>query len=295
MRQREKRAFPYSVILVSLIAGYLLWQQHRHIVLLQADRMVSLLLYPCVRCAQWVTEPVIRWRQHRTTVDTLIAALQKAREQEADLIAELVAVRSTNLYGDDIAEINRFRERYITTYAVSGQLIARHCSSHEQVLLLDVGSYHGVQEDMVAVWKNCLVGRVTAVYPRFCRVVAITDKRSKIPVACTQTKTQAIYEGMNDPQKGSLRFVSHLDRLEQGEIVIASGDGFIYPKGFAVGRICDFILDSQGLHYAVNLEPLIDIASLRYVYVIQKGSEYVPDEKELDQNDPALNKLQEKN
>jgi rod shape-determining protein MreC len=136
-------------------------------------------------------------------------------------------------------------------------------------VFIDRGASKGVQPNMVALYKNCLIGRVSEVYPSYSKVLLITDKTCKIAALCGTTKSSGIHEGLNKKDYCTLNYVSHLCTLEEGELVISSGEGLVFPQGFGLGKIKSFT--RKGLFYDVVIEPLVDLKNIEYVYIIQKG------------------------
>jgi len=106
-------------------------------------------------------------------------------------------------------------------------------------------------------------------------VTLITDQTSKIPVVCTQTGSQGILEGLNKLDVANLSFVSHLQTMVKDDLILSSGDGLVYPKGFAAGRIVDFSLNANnGLIYLVTVKPLAPLRDIRFCCLLSKGTFY---------------------
>jgi len=238
------------------------------------DYIVACITYPAVRMVTWVTDGTTRWYRHYRSVRELAASLEQSQETIAHLTAEVVALRGIRIHLDEVRELRRFRHRYETDWLLSAQVVARTISPEAHVIILDKGERHGVVRDMVAVYQNCLVGRVSDVYPWWCKVVLITDRLSKIPVTCSETHTEAIFEGINESNRGLLTYVSHLAPLQLHEMVLTSGQGFIYPQGFAVGRIKEIRCETDKLQYYVTVQPMFTIQNIKVCYLLTKGSEY---------------------
>jgi rod shape-determining protein MreC len=136
--------------------------------------------------------------------------------------------------------------------------------------LIDAGSSKGVEKDMVVVYKHCLVGKVTEVYPWYSKVVAITDRTCKVAVQCVNQKTTGIHEGTNDLGATQLKYVSHLEPIEVGDYLISSGEGLVFPRGLGVGQIVSCA--QSGLYHVIEVKPLIDMQKIAYCTVIKRGA-----------------------
>lgn len=60
--------------------------------------------------------------------------------------------------------------------------------------------------------------------------------------------------------------------MQEGDLVLSSGEGLIFPRGFALGNVKHYQVN--GLLHDVIVEPLINLETINYCYVIQKGAEF---------------------
>lgn len=123
---------------------------------------------------------------------------------------------------------------------------------------------------MVALYKNCIIGKVTEVYPCHSKIVLVTDRTCNIAAVCAQSKALGIYHGANEEWTAHLEHVSHLAIIEQGDLVLSTGEGLIFPRGFGLGRITRSTRD--GLFYTISLAPLVDVRAISHCYLVQKGA-----------------------
>jgi rod shape-determining protein MreC len=176
---------------------------------------------------------------------------------------------------DEIREIAAFNKRYSGKVAVIAQVLARQFSDESHFFLIDRGVQAGLEVDMVVVYKNCLIGRVVAVYPWYSKVLLITDRLCKVPAISVNHKARGIYMGANSLTMSVFAYVSHLEKLDQGELLVSSGEGLIFPQGFGLGIIKSFDVNNADYTYTTSIEPLIDLKTIDYCSVLKKGTEYL--------------------
>ncbi len=61
--------------------------------------------------------------------------------------------------------------------------------------------------------------------------------------------------------------------MQKNDLVISSGQGMVFPRGFGLGRIRYFTAD--GVNYTTRLSPLLNLKKLDYCYLLQKGEEKI--------------------
>ncbi len=119
---------------------------------------------------------------------------------------------------------------------VVGQTVleARGPFSHGR--LVDVGAARGVTEGNPVLSDHGLVGRVAGVAPGASRILMLTDAESRVPVLLPRTNGRAILTG-DGGSNPTLAFLRTHDALRQGDRVLTSGDGGVFPRGLPVGTV----------------------------------------------------------
>jgi len=264
----SKTAFVWRIFIIGALVFFM---AHRLLFFKPGilEQGASLIVYPFLKMQYLIVRPMQRFFAHRYSLAQLEAMVAALHAEKKELLAENIALHSSLWYGEQTKELIDFSARYGDTLPCA-QIIMKHISPHEHSFLIDYGSAHGAHVDMVAIYKNCIIGRVIQTYPYYSKVISISDPLCKIPVYCNHSRAKGIYEGTFDEHVGSLQYVSHLDSLSLDELVISSGEGVIFPQGFALGTIAWF--ESAGLHYSVLVKPLVSLEEIEYCCLLKKGA-----------------------
>lgn len=235
------------------------------------DTVSAQLAYPFLRLQHALVEPVEDFFQKRKTYAELHAELVRVQAERDELVSELAQVLILLDFHDQTDELVAFKKRYEDPHAQLAQVLVKQLSEQSHYFLVDKGTNHGITTDMVAVYKQCLVGKVVAVYPAYSRVQLITDAQCSVAACCSVSRAEGIHEGANTSEGTKLRYVSHLAKVKPGDIVFSSGEGLIFPRGFALGSIASCV--KNGLYFDIAVKPLLDIAAVKYCYLMQKGAD----------------------
>ncbi len=237
----------------------------------------SSVLYPLLRVQRAIIMPIAQGFNRRTTISELENKVAFLCAENEKLVAENIALQSLHSYAQETAQLRDFNKRYRLQEGCVGQVLVRHFSSTNQFFLVDAGTLQGIKKDMVALYGNSIVGKVVEVYPWYCKVSLITDADCKVCVHCLSGNAimsnklkgaSGIHEGINSLETTAVRYVSHLESVDVGDLVISSGEGLIFPKGFGLGKI--FAADKGELFYTVAVQPILDFQTLRYCTLIAK-------------------------
>ena len=271
-RKMSKKKIQSTIIYIIIGIGSFFLIGHRFFPLFprMMSQIYSCITYPALIVHCHVIDPIKVWFYQRKTMQELRQKLEKIYKERNNLLAENIALRAAADYFKDVTELITFKAQYEIAYVRIAQILVRHLSNQAHFFLIDVGTVHGIQVDMVATYKNCLIGKVIEVYPWYSKVELITDARCKIAGYCTATNVQGIYEGINNEHQTTLAYVSHLDLVKKGDMIMSSGEGLIFPRGFALGRVT--AISTNGLYHTISAQPFVDLRHIKYCAIIAKGT-----------------------
>jgi cell shape-determining protein MreC len=237
------------------------------------NNFLSCLMYPVLVLQNKCVAPIKAWMHKKESVEVLEQQLIAAQQEKEALLADVIKLQASLGYAADSKELIAFRQRYDCSHAVLAQVLVKHISDEVHFFILDAGERKGIKKNMVAVYKDHLIGKVIEVYPYYCKVLLITDRTCKVSAYCATTKASGIHVGTNTKNSGQLLHVSHLASLENNDMLLSSGDGLIFPRGFCVGRIRN--AQRNELHYDISTELMVDLRTIQACYLLQKGNDTI--------------------
>lgn len=235
----------------------------------------STILYPFLRLQHIIAAPIAALKEKHVAIQDLKSQVFLLNKEKEALIAENISLRGSLYHGMQIKDLVEFNKRY-QEKGVIAQVLARHFSSENHFFLIDAGMSIGIKKDMIALYCNTIIGKVVEVYPWYCKVSLVTDNDCKIAAVCLPSEinpkksvkgVKGIHEGTNSFQT-TLRYVSHLDLVKVGDQVFSSGEGLIFPQGFALGTIV--AAKKEDLFYTISVEPQVDLQKLEYCILIAR-------------------------
>ena len=143
-------------------------------------------------------------------------------------------------------------------------------------IVIDRGHEDGVKEGMIVLNHLGLVGRVVAVTKHAARVLLITDARSAVDAYIQRTRARCTVVGQNR-KVCEIQYLSVKEDVKEGDTVISSGLGGIFPQGLRLGSISALEAGSSKLFFKAEMAPSSDLDHLEEVLAIG-----VPPGKKLD-------------
>jgi len=220
---------------------------------------------------RWVSTRVSSlWRQY--------VYLVGLREENDKLRAELAhATSETASLREDAAKAKRLAELLALVpppqWSREGAAVIAHRLGPNAALetfIVDKGSRQGVIINTPVVSPAGVVGRVLRTSLSAATVLMITDPNSKIPVVSQKTRTQGILIGQGAGQKLFLQYVPMSAPIEEGETLVTTGLGGVFPEGLPVGVVNVVTKEGASLFLNVQATPLIDPDHMEEVDLLKK-------------------------
>ena len=103
-------------------------------------------------------------------------------------------------------------------------------------ILINAGSSDGVEVGQAVVSGYGLIGRVSEVADHSARVLLLTDIHSRIPVISGLSRQRSVMTGHNRNHP-SLAYLPKDTELLEGEEMVTSGDGDLFPSEIPIGLV----------------------------------------------------------
>lgn len=244
-----------------------------------SSRAATTVLAPFEQAVSWVGAQ-LRY------VTSDIWDIATVHEQNKMLRNEVIQLREQNLKAEEYAAEN-VRLRALLGYKqtasqfdlVVGRVIGREAATWTRMIVINRGTSDGVKPEMAVITHQGLVGSVVEASPNSAKVELLLDPRSSIGtlVQRPESRVAGIIQGdPSDPMVPRMVNIPRNADIVEGDTIVTSGFGGIYPKGIIVGRVNKIENDGGGLLKYAVLEPAVDFQKLEDVAVITASREAPP-------------------
>lgn len=230
------------------------------------EQTMSCMVYPFVKVRSMLAYPFSSLIYHWQSVTTLQQTIEQLRLEKEGLQEKIIQNESIYQFVEQSKEVAEFAQRYENGSKKLVKILLTVISPKEDIVIIDAGIHHGICKDDVMVYKNMLIGRVIELHPWYSKVALITDKRCKVS-AQSKDGVVGICSGKNNGEL-EFNFVPHFKEVAVGDLIISTGNGLVYPQGFALGEIMSIRTDNVA-HY-IEAKTLLDLHDLSYVYIFNR-------------------------
>lgn len=201
---------------------------------------------------------------------------EQLKQKNAELANELIEYESLKDEVERLREALNFTESRSNYNYVGVNIIGYSGSSLSDGYIIDKGSNDGIAKNMVVVSYKGLVGKVTKVSSNFAVVQSILNENIAVAVMDQQTRdATGVLQGLSDKKDTNMTVVYNLpidSNVKEGDIIITSGLGKIYPKEIPVGTVVSVQEDNVKVMKSAVVEPFVNFNKLEELFVVIPNS-----------------------
>ncbi len=127
--------------------------------------------------------------------------------------------------------------KQLKTKFLAAQILTPTAGSLDQQIAVDKGKAEGLYVGQPVIDAYGLFGQVISVGSKVSKILRITDAKSAIPVMIVRNGIQAIVIGTGCDDSLELVNAPETIDIKEGDFLVTSGIGQLFPAGYAVGSV----------------------------------------------------------
>ncbi|MFA1822542.1 rod shape-determining protein MreC [Virgibacillus oceani] len=175
---------------------------------------------------------------------------------------------------------------------IQATVISRSPERWVEQVTINKGTQDGVETNMAVITAEGMIGKVQSHSQSTSTVQLLTgfDQFNRISATISREDSDDVFgmiEGY-DQESDSLvfRIIEESDQgLEEGELVVSSGMGGVFPAGLPIGSVIEVGSDQYGLTRTALIEPAAEMYNINHVVVVDRELPDGDDEEDEEEND----------
>lgn len=148
------------------------------------------------------------------------------------------------------------------------EVIAVASEPFSQQLVINKGTLSGVYEGQPVLDSNGIIGQVQDVGGNTARVLLLSDQSHAISLRSERNDIRVLAQGTGDIGRLELMFIPHSSDLQEGDLLMSSGLGGVFPEGYPVARISSVVRDESLPFATVFADPVSALDRVRNVLLL---------------------------
>ena len=138
-----------------------------------------------------------------------------------------------------------------------------------KTIVINRGSRDGLMINMAVISGAGLVGKIIRTGYAYSRVLLLIDSNFKVGARLRNSRFAGLLEGQGMNQL-VLNYLPREATFNEGEEVVTSGLGGIFPAGYLIGIIKKTHYEEYGFYKYVTVKPSVDFNTLESVAVVKR-------------------------
>jgi len=161
---------------------------------------------------------------------------EKLRQDLAQLEERVYLLQEQEMENQRLRELLNYKEAKSNNYSLAlARVIGRDPSNWYKTIIIDQGLNQGIRVNMPVITHQGLVGTVIGVSANTSEVLLILDGEGAVGARIFETRvTPGVIIGNGYSETLTMVHLPHNAEVEEGQTVVTSGLGRLYPKGIRI-------------------------------------------------------------
>lgn len=140
---------------------------------------------------------------------------------------------------------------------------------NRQELVINKGGRDDVTQGQAVLDSEGLIGQVVETGPLSARVLLITDASHAMSVQVNRNGVRAILAGTGQGNRLRLLYVPDTADIREGDLLVSTGLGQLYPRGYPVARVVSVSHHSGAAFSEIEARPTAHLDRVSHVLLVQ--------------------------
>lgn len=229
-------------------------------VLATAAYPLHLLMRLPITAENWLTE---QWARR----SVLLEENAQLREKQILLnvqLQKLIALEAEN------RRLRSLLESAVNTpeRVLIAELLAVDFDPYRHHILLNRGRQHGLYVGQPVIDQHGVIGQIIRADPLTSTAILITDAKHALPIQINRTGVRTLALGTGKFQELELPHVAHDEDVKVGDVLVTSGMGGRFPRGYPVGTVTAVEFDPGSPFAHIIAKPAAQLERIREVMLL---------------------------
>ncbi len=219
----------------------------------------------------YATNAISGFTSYFTEFDRIVEENKALREEIKELGERLSDAEETERMNEWLYRYLELKREHADFEFVAGTVTGRESGNYMTVFILDKGTHQGVAKGMPAVTDYGVVGYVSEVGLNWCKVVTILESDVASGAYIKRTDETGIVEGdftLAADGICKMSYISAESDVTQGDVILTSGYGSVYPRGLVIGYVERVEPDPNTQSLVAYIRPAQDMTNIKELMII---------------------------
>ena len=194
------------------------------------------------------------------------ATLSELEEENAELRAQVAELEEAEETAERLQALLDLQSTY-DLESTAARIIGTSGDAWSDTVTINKGSSSGFEVGMPVLGSGGVLGQIIEVSATTSTVRLITDDESSVSAMIQSSRAQGMLQGQADGTL-HLAYVSTDAEVEEGDTVITSGIGGVFPKGLPIGTVSSVEKTDNAVYYTITVQAIASAETDEEVLVV---------------------------
>lgn len=204
-----------------------------------------------------------------STVKSENEQLAKRNDELENKLVEYDSIKSEN---DRLRSMVNFKDSNSSYSYIGCDIIGKSGSGYLDQFIINKGTNDGIAKNMIAVTGEGLVGQVTSVSSNWALVQSLSNENLAVSAMVESTnENSGILKGYKSTGSTLLTKLYYLpadSNVAEGDVILTSGLGGLYPKGIRIGKVLNVEEDKGKVMKTALVQPYVDFNKIQELFIV---------------------------
>lgn len=197
---------------------------------------------------------------------------EQLKKENTDMQQKVSVYASLQAENQRLSNILNYRDQHSQYNYVICNITGNATTGLLDVLTIDKGSKDGVKNGLVVATPEGLVGKVIATSDNWSKVGTLNNPNVQVSGKIQRTEViDGVVDGYTDSNNNKLARLDNMSQdtdVKQGDKIVTSGMGNLYPKDIYIGEVTSVAVDQTKISKYAILRPYVNFNKLEEVFII---------------------------
>lgn len=232
---------------------------------------VNVIAAPFKSAAVYCGRAVDGFFDYFTEFDRLVEENAQLRDELNDAQSKLDAADAAIAENEWLRGFLLFSQEHPEYKLIDARVVGRDSGELISTFTLNKGSESGIKKGQSVITPDGLVGYVAEAGRGYAKVKTVISAGTSVGAMCQRSGAYGTLEGAygrEDDGLCKMSMASHDADVKEGDLIVTSGMGSIYPYGLSLGRVTKIEIDQYSRELIVYVEPIVDFSDLSRIMVV---------------------------
>lgn len=264
---RQRISLELRLLFLMILALLILMVDSHYRFIEPFRRVVAIAIYPFQRIVVAPRDVVVQFNSYINAASIIRKENEFLQRQRIELAQVTTRMAQLLVENNQLRNLLGIKEN-IQQPSVVVEILYDTVNSFNRRLVFNKGSNSGILPGMPVINESGVVGQIIRVTPMTSEVALISDNGIAIPVQISRNGLRLISFGA-ESRKIEVRYLLDNVDIREGDKLITSGIGGIFPAGLPVAEITKVELDKSTGYYRAVSDNLAQHERYRHFIVLQ--------------------------